>query len=99
MRYLLGLVLVAALGEGGAYVVAGQTGGPSIEIGKPEKFVGAATPLDVTVSAPGARLTSLTVVFEQNGRQTPVYAMGGVAGPELKQDGADKVRLTREIAK
>ncbi len=99
MRYLLGLVLVAALAAGGAYVVAGRTGGPAIEIGKPEKFVGAATPLDVTVGAPGAKLTSLTVVFEQNGKQTPVYAMSNAAGAELKQDGPDKVRLTREIGK
>ena len=99
MRYLLGLVLVAALVAGGAYVVAGRTGGPSIEIGKPEKFVGAATPLDVTVGAPGAKLTSLTVVFEQNGKQTPVYAMANPPGAELKQDGPDKVRLTREIGK
>jgi murein DD-endopeptidase MepM/ murein hydrolase activator NlpD len=99
MRYLLGLVLVAALVAGGAYVVAGRTGGPSIEIGKPEKFVGAATPLDVTVGAPGAKLTSLTVVFEQNGKQTPVYAMATPPGAELKQDGPDKVRLTRDIGK
>jgi murein DD-endopeptidase MepM/ murein hydrolase activator NlpD len=99
MRYLLGLVLIAVLAAGGAYVVAGRAGGPAIEIGRPEKFVGAATPLDVTVAAPGARLTSLTVVFEQNGRQTPLYALDNPAGAELKQDGADKVRLTREIGK
>jgi murein DD-endopeptidase MepM/ murein hydrolase activator NlpD len=99
MRYLLGLVLVAGLVAGGAYVAGGRMGGPSIEIGKPEKFVGAATPLDVTVAAPGARLTSLSVVFEQNGKQTPVYAMDNAAGAELKQDGTDKVRLTREIGK
>ena len=74
--------------------------GPSIEIGKPEKFVGAATPLDVTVAAPGAKLTSMTVVFEQNGKQTPLYAMDNPArAPSIKQDGADKVRLTREIGK
>jgi murein DD-endopeptidase MepM/ murein hydrolase activator NlpD len=99
MRFLLGLVLVVLLLAGGAYVVAGRMGGPSIEIGKPEKFVGVATPLDVTVGAPGAKLSSLTVVFEQNGKQTPVYAMGNAPGAELKQDGPDKVRLTREIGK
>ena len=52
MRYLLGLLLILTLAAGGAYVVAGRTGGPSIEIAKPEKFVGAATPLEVTVGAP-----------------------------------------------
>jgi len=99
MRYLLGLVLTAALVAGGAYVVAGRMGGPSIEIGKPEKFVGASTPLDVTVGAPGAKLASLTIVFEQNGKQTPIYTMAGAADAGLKQDGPDKVRLTREIGK
>jgi murein DD-endopeptidase MepM/ murein hydrolase activator NlpD len=103
MRYLLGLLLILTLAAGGAYVVAGRTGGPSIEIAKPEKFVGAATPLEVTVGAPGAALSSLTIVFEQNGKQTPLYAMGSPATPDpqgaVRQDGPDKVRVTREIGK
>ena len=42
MRYLFGLILLLALAAGVAYVVAGRGGGPSIQIAKPEKFVGRA---------------------------------------------------------
>ena len=56
MRYLFGLILILAIAAGGAYVVAGRGGGPSIQIAKPEKFVGVSTPVEVLVGAPGANL-------------------------------------------
>src|SRR5215210_4855510 len=102
MRYLLGLILILLLAAGGAYVIAGRGGGPSIAISKPEKFVGTATPLDVTVGAPGGKLTALTIVFEQAGKRTPLYAMDNpqpAGGVDVKQDGPDKIHVTREIGK
>jgi murein DD-endopeptidase MepM/ murein hydrolase activator NlpD len=99
MRYLLGLLLILVLIAGGAYVVAGRQGGPAIDIGKPEKFVGASTPLEITVGAPGGKLTSLDIVLEQNGKQTPLYSLGAPRGAEIKQDGADKLRVTRDVGK
>jgi murein DD-endopeptidase MepM/ murein hydrolase activator NlpD len=99
MRYLMGLLLVVLLAAGGAYVAAGHAGAPSIEIGKPEKFVGTSTPVDVTVGAPGGKLSALTIVFEQNGKQTPLYALDKAAGATIKQDGPDKLHVTGEIGK
>ena len=99
MRYLFALLLVLILAAGGAYVVAGRQGGPAIDIGKPEKFVGASTPLDVTVGAPGGKLKSLDIVLEQNGKRTPLFAMDVQRGAELKQDGADTLRVTRDVGK
>ncbi len=99
MRYLLALLLILVLVAGGAWVVAGRQGGPSIDIGKPEKFVGTSTPLEVTVGAPGGKLTSLNIVLEQNGKQTPLYSMDAPRGAELKQDGPDKLRVTRDVGK
>jgi hypothetical protein len=55
MKFLFALILAAAIVAGGAWVVAGRMDGPAIEIGKPEKFVGVSTPLEVAVSAPGVR--------------------------------------------
>jgi murein DD-endopeptidase MepM/ murein hydrolase activator NlpD len=98
MRYLLGLILILLLAAGGAYVVAGRGAGPSIEIGKPEKFVGTATPLDVTIGAPGGKLSAVSVVFEQNGKQTPLYALDNAAGATVKQE-PDKLHVTREVGK
>jgi murein DD-endopeptidase MepM/ murein hydrolase activator NlpD len=99
MRYLVALLLILGLVAGGAYVVAGRQGGPSIDIGRPEKFVGASTPLEVTVGAPGGKLTTLEIVLEQNGKQTPLYSMDAPRGAEIKQDGPDKLRVTRDVGK
>src|SRR5690349_4996391 len=101
MRYLLGLILLLALAAGVAYVVAGRGGGPSIQITKPEKFVGTSTPVEVVVGAPGANLKSLKVVFDQNGKQTTLYEMsnGQPSGEGIKLDGVDKLRITRTVGK
>jgi len=99
MRYLLGLLLIVALAAGGAFVYAGRLPGPAIEITKPVKYVGQSAPVEVAVTAPGANLTRLEVVFEQNGKQTPIASLAQPASAEIKQDGADKVRVTRTISR
>ena len=99
MRFLLSFVLALLIAAGAAYVIAGRAGGPSIQITKPEKFVGTSTPVEVTVAAPGAQLTALKVVFEQNGKQTTVYeATGQPSGEGVKIDG-DSVHVTRTVGK
>jgi hypothetical protein len=75
MRYLLGLVLVAALVAGGAFVYAGRLPGPAIEIAKPTKYVGQSTPVEIGVTTPDGRLSAVDVVFEQNGKQTPLFSL------------------------
>ena len=99
MRYLLGLILILLLAAGGAYLVAGRAGGPSIDIGKPDKFVGTSTPLEVSVGAPNVKLSALTITFEQNGKATPLFTLGNAAGATTKQDGPDKLVVTRDIGK
>src|SRR3972149_8140872 len=89
MRYLLAVSVLLLLVAAGAYVVAGRQGGPSIDIGKPEKFVGMSTPLELTIGAPGGQLSSLQVVLEQNGRQLPLYTLGQ-SGAAMKQEGPHK---------
>ena len=98
MRYLLAVIVLLLLVAAGAYVVAGRQGGPSIDIGKPEKFVGMSTPLELTIGAPGGQLSSLQVVLEQNGRQLPLYTLGQ-SGAEMKQDGPDTLTLRRDIGR
>ncbi|HET9372373.1 MAG TPA: hypothetical protein VFO19_19055, partial [Vicinamibacterales bacterium] len=95
------LVLIAA----GVYVGAGFAAGPVLSIGKPEKFVGAATPLEVVVDAPGGRLTSLHIGVEQAGTRTPLVAWDGAGGLEALAPAAtatvegDKIRITRDVGK
>jgi murein DD-endopeptidase MepM/ murein hydrolase activator NlpD len=102
MRFIVALLLILVLAAGGAYVVAGRAGGPSIQIAKPEKFVGVSTPLEVAVGAPGGQLKSITIAFEQGGKSTTLYSMtdGQVApGEGIKLDGPDLLRITRTIGK
>ena len=90
MRYLFGLILSSSFSPPAArIVVAGRQGGPSIEIAKPEKFVGMSTPLEVAIGAPAANLKTIKIVFEQNGKQTTLFTPATpVAGEGVKLDGA-----------
>ena len=103
MRFLIRaffvLVLLAVVVAGGAYVYAGRMPGPAIDISKPDKFVGTATPLEVAVTTPGGTVSALQIVFEQNGKQTPIYTQGaGGSGPAPQVSG-DKIVVSRELGK
>jgi murein DD-endopeptidase MepM/ murein hydrolase activator NlpD len=99
MKFLLGLVLIALLAVGGAFVYAGRMPAPGIEIVKPEKVVGMSSPLEVRVQAPGALLEQLEIVLEQGGKQVPLFSLADQKGAQVKQDGADRMLVTREIGK
>jgi murein DD-endopeptidase MepM/ murein hydrolase activator NlpD len=75
MRYLVGLLLAAALVAGGLFLYAGRMAGPAIEIAKPTKYVGQSTPVEIGITSPGGVLSAADVVFEQNGKQTPLFSL------------------------
>jgi murein DD-endopeptidase MepM/ murein hydrolase activator NlpD len=99
MRFLLGLVLIVLLALASAYVAAGRMAGPPIQINKPEKVVGVSSPLEVEVQAPGARVEDLRIVLEQNGKQFPLFTLADQKGAQVKQNGADRLVVTREVGK
>ena len=73
---------------------------PAITIEKPAKFVGTATPLEVVITAPDApAMKPLRVALEQNGKQTELFSLEQPGKAQIKQEGADKVRITHEIGK
>jgi hypothetical protein len=74
MRFLLAFIAAVLVAVGGVFVVAGGLPAPTIEIRQPAKFVGASSPLEVTVSAPGANLKDLQIVpnrTENSTRSSP----------------------------
>ena len=97
MRYLLAVILLLALAAGGAYVVAGRMAGPSIEISKPDKFVGLSTPLEIAVTSPDGRFSELRVVFEQNGKQTPLFSLDQADAAQAGPDAQGRMKITRTI--
>ena len=73
---------------------------PAITIEKPEKFVGTATPLQISITAPDApAMKPIRIVFEQNGKQTTLFSLDEPGKAQIAQDGNDKVRITHEIGK
>jgi murein DD-endopeptidase MepM/ murein hydrolase activator NlpD len=100
MRYLLGLVLVAALIAGGVFMYAGRLPGPAIEILKPTKYVGQTTTVEVTITAPKSpTVGAFHIFFEQNGKQTPLASFDKPETAEIKPDGPDRVRITRTFSR
>jgi murein DD-endopeptidase MepM/ murein hydrolase activator NlpD len=97
MKYLAALILILLLAAGGVFVYAGRQPGPSIDIAKPTKFVGQSTPVEVTITAPGARMKAMTIVFEQNGKRTPLFSLAAPGNADVKQESADRVRVSRVI--
>ena len=98
MRYVLGLLVLILVLLGGAWLFAGRMGGPAIQFKQPEKFVGASTPVEVLVGAPAPQLKTLTIAVEQNGKSFPVYSLGD-AGADVKEEGADAIRVTRTVGR
>jgi len=60
-RWLMTLVVIAVMAGGAVYVLTGRSPAPSITIDKPDRVAGRKGTLEVTVGAPGERLTSLVV--------------------------------------
>jgi murein DD-endopeptidase MepM/ murein hydrolase activator NlpD len=99
MRYLFALVALLLLILGGAFLVAGRMAGPSIQIERPERFVGQSTPMDVVVGTPGAELSAMTIEIEQAGKRVQLYSLDAPDGAEVKQDGEDRIRVTRDVGR
>jgi murein DD-endopeptidase MepM/ murein hydrolase activator NlpD len=98
MRTVAALVLVLVIAAGATFVIAGRAGGPTIEIAKPDKFLGLSTPLDVTIDAPKGELSALRIAVEQNGKQTQVNTLDDL-GDALKQESENRLRVTTEVGK
>jgi murein DD-endopeptidase MepM/ murein hydrolase activator NlpD len=97
-RFLFLLILLAVFAAAGAWFWAGRQAGPVITIRQPEKFVGQATTLELTVEAPAGQFSRIDVGIEQNGKTLPVFALGQPS-EGMKQDSADRIYIMRPIGK
>jgi murein DD-endopeptidase MepM/ murein hydrolase activator NlpD len=98
-RWLLALLVLAALALGGAYVIAGRGAPPHLTIDKPDRVVGQAGTLDVTADAPNAQLTALTITLEQNGKTIPLFTLDGAQTASVTRVDRDHLRVSRPIGK
>jgi len=68
---LLWAILIAMVGGGAAWFLAGREAGPTITIGSPQKFIGRATAFSATVESP-TPVTAPEIAIEQNGQTMAV---------------------------
>lgn len=96
MRRGLGLLVVVALLAGvGLYVAAGRGTAPALLVLSPENLVGRTGQIEVTAGAPGGRLDTLTIVLEQDGRQTPLFSLHAPGDAAVDQVEPDLLRISR----
>jgi len=99
LKFLVFLVVVAAVVTGGAWVWAGRQSGPAIEIRQPGKFLGRSGTVELVVQAPGGVFSGVDVAVEQNGKTFPVYTMDPQKPDAAKADSAEKIYVMRPIGK
>ncbi len=98
MRWVA-LLAVLALVAGSIVFVAAGRGPLSIEIARPERVVGQTGTIEVVVEAPGARLDTLTMTLEQNGKTYPLFSLDAPQSAAIAQADANHLRVTRPFGK
>jgi murein DD-endopeptidase MepM/ murein hydrolase activator NlpD len=97
VRWFFTLLALLGIGTGIAYYFAGTMDGPAITINQPA-VIGQTATLDVTVEAPGAELSALTVELEQQGRAFPLFDLVSSSADAVVREG-DRVRISRPVGK
>ena len=98
-RWLLVLIVLAALAMGGAYAVAARGTPPILVILKPERVVGQTGAVELTAEAPNARFTSLAVSLEQNGKTIPLFSLDKPDTATVTPVSRNQIRIARAIGK
>jgi murein DD-endopeptidase MepM/ murein hydrolase activator NlpD len=99
LKFLLILLVVAAVVVGGAWLWAGRMEGPRIDFRQPGRFIGQATPLELVVEAPGGQFSRVEVTVEQNGQAHEVFTLAQPSQGSLRQESADRLFVMRQIGK
>jgi hypothetical protein len=99
LKLLLFVLVVAALGYGGAWLWAGRQSGPAVDLRQPNRFLGQSTPLELAVEAPGGEFSRVDVTIEQNGRSFPVFSLDRPTDATTKQEAADRLYVMRRVGK
>src|SRR6187397_1610423 len=97
IKWLFILLLLAGIGAAGAYYYAGTLAAPAIAINQPS-IIGQASTLDVSVDAPQAELSGLTVSLQQGERSFPLFDLASPANGAMSVDG-NRIRITRPVGK
>jgi murein DD-endopeptidase MepM/ murein hydrolase activator NlpD len=98
MRKLAVVGVVLVLGAAGLFLYAGRMAGPGVKIVSPDKYVGVATPLAVTIDAPRGVLSAARISFEQNGTRTPLFDLSQPAAAKVDHNGT-VTTITQDVGR
>ena len=98
-KLLLALVLLGVVCGAGAWFWAGTLPGPVVTIRQPGTLVGQAGMLDMTVEAPGGKLSRLEATLEQGDRRMSVYSQQDAPPPSGSGDAADRLFVMRPLGR
>jgi murein DD-endopeptidase MepM/ murein hydrolase activator NlpD len=99
LKFLLILLVLAAVVVGGAWLWAGRMEGPTIELRQPGQFIGQATPLELVIEAPGGQFSRVEVAVEQNGQTHEVFTLDQPSEGSVRQESADRLFVMRQVGK
>jgi murein DD-endopeptidase MepM/ murein hydrolase activator NlpD len=90
-RLILTIVVLAIVGGGVMWFLAGREAGPSITVTSPDKFIGRSTPVSITIESP-TEITGAAFHVDQNGKPLTIN--------DLKRDvSGNTVTLSGTIAR
>jgi hypothetical protein len=98
MKTFFTLVILLALGAGGAWYMAGRQPGPVITIAQPA-VIGQTGTLDVNLDTPNGKLLSIDIALEQAGKRIPVFSADAEGAAKLPRQDETRVRVIRSIGK
>jgi murein DD-endopeptidase MepM/ murein hydrolase activator NlpD len=99
IRFLGLVVVLGAVGLGAAWWWAGRAEGPTVDLKRPEKFIGRSTAVELSVRAPGGQFSSLDITVEQNGRTHEVFTLEQQGQSQVRQESADALYVMRPVGK
>ena len=99
MRFLLVVVLALLVVAGSVFWISGRAAGPIITITQPAKAIGASGAFDIQVEAPGGTLGRLDIELQQGSSRFPVFTLGSPGQAVVKQETADRIRVTGPLGK
>src|SRR5262245_17566838 len=95
MRWLAGGLALLAAVLAALWWAAGRAAPPAIQIQQPTTVIGQSSPVEITVTTPGGKVSRLAVTLEQGGRSF-VIVDPGAGTPYAQRSGfsVDRDRLT-----
>src|SRR5262245_44500693 len=99
VKFLLFVFVLAAIGGGATYYIAGRGAPPALAIDRPDRVAGQTGTLEVTAGAPNGVFTALTILLEQNGRELTLFSLDDPASATMTKVDDNRLRITRPFGR